>query len=254
MMVTQTRRWYKNNTEEGARDITLNSYTLSVHTVTAWSQFTAHRVHILYLLAGIRRDSPPASKKETQVLFKCNASADKCCLEILSQTTPTSVSKWQQKLLPAQTKTTLSCRLLEQKHVMYIQITPPPQSVIGCLLGSVNSASLSQHSAKTRRHRGQSHRKPRRQTTSHPALACLGETLPPHKAASASTKDLSRKGSAERWATRYYRTAETESLIWQTCAQTSLRWKKKENTITMIFGGKLHSQKFKWIKGNNKAT
>lgn len=49
-----------------------------------------------------------------------------------------------------------------------------------CLVGSVNFVLVSEQEAKTRRHGGQSHRKPRLQTISHPACA-LEETLPPLK-------------------------------------------------------------------------
>lgn len=70
----------------------------------------------------------------------------------------------------------LSCRLLEAKRVLYIQLTPP-YVCFSLPPWGVWTASESECGAKTR-HCGQSHRKPRRQTTLHPVWA-LEETLPP---------------------------------------------------------------------------
>lgn len=89
-----------------------------------------------------------------------NATPGVRCLEILRK-------EELPVFFPNLTKTKTSYSLLEEKHVLYIQITPPSWSLLHCLLGSVNSASVSECGAKTR-HCGQSHRKLRRQTTSHP--------------------------------------------------------------------------------------
>lgn len=70
----------------------------------------------------------------------------------------------------------LSCRLLEAKHVPYIQLTPP-YVCFSLPPWGVRTASVSECGAQTR-HCGQSHRKPRRQTTLHPVWA-LEEILPP---------------------------------------------------------------------------
>lgn len=90
-----------------------------------------------------------------------------------------------------------------------------------------------EHGAETRWHRGQSHRKLRRQKTSHPAWA-LEETLPPWKQRVLISH---MKAVVRCWGTRYY-------TVWwnlkSNMADVSVL--KKQNAITMIFGGKLHSQ------------
>lgn len=150
-------------------------------------------------------------------------------------------------------KQKLSYGLLEEKHVLYIQITPPSWSLLHCLLGSVNSASVSECGAKTR-HCGQSHRKLRRQTTSHPVWA-LEETLPPSKQQVQLLKISHVKAAVLCWemtTERLYVWWDLKPHIADFRAFFSVV-KNKMLSQWSLEGNYIHNI-FKWIKGNNKAT
>lgn len=175
-----------------------------------------------------------------------NATPGVRCLEILRR-------EELPVFFPNLTKTKTSYSLLEEKHVLYIQITPPSWSLLHCLLGSVNSASVSECGAKTR-HCGQSHRKLRRQTTSHPVWA-LEETLPPSKQQVQLLKISHVKAAVQCWE------MTTEILyVWWDLKPHIADFhaffsvvKNKMLSQWSLEGNCIHNI-FKRIKGNNKAT